>query len=209
LLLVGVALLPFSIAARAKQGGDANSLSFALFFLTCGLTVLLADVSRGAASSSTRRLAISVLAATLLPLAVSEAPLVFDLGDAAKRLPQAPQQVAFEYLKRHPGGAYFPWLPLAHYYAEHQFRHYAFGIADRLLAGETVSREEFLAYVPRDPRAIAFAGDGSPRLFEFDLMGFLPEYRYKVTDPELPGWLEYRRQKTEDRRQNSGDRLLE
>jgi hypothetical protein len=191
LLLVGVALLPFSIVGRAKAGGDVNSLSFALFFLTCGLTVLLADVFRAAQSASTRRLAVSVLVATLLPLALSEAPLALDIRASAKRLPQAAQEVAFEYLRRHPGGAYFPWLPLPHLYAEHQFRHYAFGIADRLLAGETVSMADFRAYIPRDPRIIAFAKDGTPRLFDYNLMDYLPEYSYQVNEPELPGWLVY------------------
>jgi hypothetical protein len=191
LLLVGVALLPFSIAGRAKAGGDVNSLSFSLFFLTCSLTVLLADVCRGAQNGATRRLAVSVLAATMLPLALSEAPLAVDIRASARRLPQAPQQVAFEYLRRHPGQAYFPWLPLSHFYAEHQFRHYAFGIADRLLAGEPVGNADFLAYTPRDPRIVAFTNDGTPRLFAHDLMNYLPEYTDQVNDPELPGWLVY------------------
>ena len=181
----------FSIAGRAKAGGDVNSLSFALFFLTCGLTVMLADICRGAQSASTRRLAVSVLVATLLPLALSEAPVALDLRASVKRLPQAAQEVAFQYLKRHPGEAYFPWLPLSHFYAEHQFRHYAFGIGDRLLAGETPSQADFRAYIPRDPRIIGFAKDGTPRLFEYDLMNYLPEYSYQVNEPELPDWLVY------------------
>jgi hypothetical protein len=188
---VGVVLLPFSIAGRAKAGGDVNSLSFALFFLTCGLTVMLADVFRGAQSESTRRLAVSVLAATMLPLALSEAPLALDIRASVKRLPEAAQEVAFEYLKRNPGQAYFPWLPLSHFYAEHQFRHYAFGIGDRLLAGETLSLADFRAHIPRDPRIVGFAKDGTPRLGEYDLMNYLPEYKYQVNDPELPGWLVY------------------
>jgi hypothetical protein len=127
----------------------------------------------------------------MLPLAISEAPLALDIRAAARRLPQAAQQAAFEYLNRHPGEAYFPWFPLSHYYAEHQFRHYAFGIADRLMAGEPVSRAEFLEYIPRDPRVIAFAADGSPKLLGYDLMKYLPEYRYQATDPGLPGWQVY------------------
>jgi len=191
LLLAGVALLPFSIAGRAKAGGDVNSLSFALFFLTCGLTVMLADVWRGAQKESTRRLAVSVLVATMLPLAISEAPLAVDIRAMVKRLPLAPQEVAFNFLYRHPGEAYFPWFPLAHFYAEHQFRHYAFGVVDRLLAGEPVSSSDFRAYIPRVPRVIAFAADGTPQLYGCDLMKYLPEYSYKVNDPELPGWLVY------------------
>ncbi len=187
-LLVGAALLPLSIAGRSKTGGDINSLSFALFFLTCGLTLLLADASRLARLPSTRRLAVSALVATVLPLAVSEAPLVLDLRSRIAQLPQAGQQVAFDYLIRHPGGAYFPWFPLAHFYAEHQFRHYGFGIVDRLLAGETVTMAEFRAYIPPDPRVIAFASDGSPDVFGYDLMRFLPEYSIETHDPELPGW---------------------
>jgi hypothetical protein len=191
LLLVGVALLPFSIMGRAKAGGDVNSLSFSLFFLTCGLTVMLADVSRGAQSGSPRRVAAPVMAAILIVLAISEAPLAMDIRASVRRLPQAPQQVAFDYLKRHPGGAYFPWFPLSHYDAEHQFRHYAFGIVDRLMAGEAVSKAEFLAYVPTDPKVIAFAADGTRELFGYDLLKYLPEYRFQVNDPDLPGWLVY------------------
>jgi|SRR5580658_209213 hypothetical protein len=191
LLLVGVALLPFSIAGRSKAGGDINSLSFALFFLTCGLTVMLADAARGAQDASTRPLAVSVLVATMLPLALSEAPLAFDIRASAKRLPQAAQEVAFEYLNRHPGEAYFPWLPLSHFYAEHQFRHNSYGIVDRLLAGEPVSIADFRAYIPRDPRVIAFGKDGTPELFGYNLMNYLPEYGYEAHDSELPGWLIY------------------
>jgi hypothetical protein len=106
-------------------------------------------------------------------------------------LPQTPQQVAFNYLNRHPGEAYFPWFPLAHLYAEHQFRHYSFGIVDRLLAGEPVSSSDFRAYTPRDPRVIAFAADGTPQVLGYDLMKYLPEYSYQVNEPELPGWLVY------------------
>jgi len=191
LLLVGVALLPFSIAGRAKAGGDANSLSFTLFFLTCGLTVLLADALRDSQSASTRRLSVSVLMAAILPLILSEAPLALDIRASVKRLPQAGQEVAFEYLIRHPGGAYFPWFPQSHFYAEHQFRHYAFGVADRLLAGERLTQADFRAYLPPDPRVIAFAADGTPGIFQFNLMNYLPEYSRQVNDPELPGWLVY------------------
>jgi hypothetical protein len=191
LLLVGVALLPFSIAGRAKAGGDTNSLSFALFFLTCGLTVMLADVARFAESGAARRLAVSVLVATMLPLALSEAPLALDIRASAGRLPQAEQQVAFEYLKRRPGEAYFPWFPLSHFYADGKFRHYAFGIAERLMAGEPVSMAEFREYVPPDPRIVAFGSDGTPQLLGYDLMKYLPEYSYQVNDPDLPGWLAY------------------
>jgi len=191
LLLVGVALLPFSIAGRAKAAGDTNSLSLALFFLTCGLTVMLADVSRAVESDSTRRMAVALLWATMLPLALSEAPLVLDIRAGVRRLSETPQQVAFEYLNRHPGEAYFPWFPLAHYHAEHRFWHYSFGIVDRLMAGEPVSMADFRAYIPRDPRVIAFGSDGTPQLFGYDLMKYLPEYTYQVNDPELPGWLVY------------------
>jgi hypothetical protein len=191
LLLVGVALLPFSIAGRAKAGGDVNSLSFALFFLTCGLTVMLADVARYAKSGGMRRLAVSTLVATILPLAVSEAPLAFDLPASFERLSGAGQEVAFQYLKRHPGEAYFPWYPLAHYYAERQFRHYSYGIVERLLAGEPVSEAEFRAYIPANPEIVAFGNDGTRILLGYDLMKYLPEYHYRVVVPDLPGWQIY------------------
>ena len=185
-LLVGIALVPFSILGRAKMGGDINSLSFATFFLTCGLTLLLADLAR-------ERLAMSTLLAILIALTAYEAPLAFGIAAKIGQLPAAPQQVAFRYLQRHPGEAYFPWFPLSHYEAEHKFRHYAFGIADRLMAGEDVSMQEFRAYVPRDPRIVALSADGSRDMLGYDLMQFLPAYDSPGTDPELPGWVVYRK----------------
>ena len=190
LLAVGMALLPCSIAGRAKVGGDINSLSFSLFFLTCGLTLMLAGTARNA-HHDRRRVAFALLLAIMLPLALFEMPLAFDLGAACTRVSASQQQVAFEYLVRHPGQAYFPWLPQSHYYAEHRFRHYSYGIADRLLAGEPVTGSEFRAYIPRDPKVIAFGADGTPDIAGYDLMKFLPEFRYRVQDLQLPGWLVY------------------
>jgi hypothetical protein len=180
-------MLPSAIAGRAKAGGDINSFSLALFFLTCGLTVMLADMARGV-DPLAMRVAVPVLVAILAPLAISEAPLIPALPAKVGELPQARQNVAFEYLRRHPGEAYFPWFPLAHFFAERQFRHYAFGIADRLLAGEQVTLADFRAYVPGHPRIIAFSSDGTSDIFGRDLMTYLPEYRCCFNDPELPGW---------------------
>ena len=193
LVMAGIAMLPSAIAGRAKAGGDINSFSLALFFLTCGLTVMLADVAR-AAEPVSARLAVSVLASILTVLMVSEAPLIAGLPAKARELPQTGQNVAFEYIERHPGEAYFPWFPLAHLFAEHEFRHYAFGIADRVLAGEPVSVADFRAYMPANPRIIAFAADGTPDIFGHDLMKYLPEYRCQASEPELPGWLVYAKQ---------------
>ena len=190
LVWVGMAMVPSAIAGRAKAGGDINSFSLSLFFLTCGLTVMLADLADGM-EPVRRRLAVCAMVAMLLPLAVSEAPLIPTLPAKIRELRQAPQNVAFEYLQRHPGEAYFPWFPLAHYLAEHQFRHYAFGIADRLLAREPVSIADFRAYIPANPRIIAFSSDGTRDVFGYDLMTYLPEYRCCVSDPELRGWAVY------------------
>lgn len=192
LLIVGIAMLPSAIAGRAKAGGDINSFSLALFFLTCGLTVMLADIASGM-EPVFRRLAATVLVAMLaLPL-ISEAALIPRLPAKARELPQAGQNVAFEYLRSHPGEAYFPWFPIAHYFAEHRFRHYAFGIADRLMAGEPVSVEDFRAYIPANPRIVAFSSDGTPEVVGFDLMDYLPEYRCCTNDAALPGWRVYRK----------------
>ncbi len=193
-LLVGIAELPFSILGYAKAGGDVNSFSFALFFLTCGVTMMLADLWHGAKAVATRRLALSVLLATVLPLAVYEAPAAYEFPSEMRGLPQTEQQMAFAYLKQHPGKAYFPWFPLAHLYAEGQFRHFIWGLVERWTAGETVSMAEFRAYIPTDPQVIVFAGSdyrSGPRISGFDLMKFLPAYSRSVDDPELHGWIEY------------------
>jgi hypothetical protein len=193
-LLVGIAEIPFSILGNSKSGGDINSFSFALFFLSCGATMMLADLWHGAKTAPTRHVAMSVLLATVLPLAAYEVPAVHHTWSEARGLPQSEEQLAFAYLKEHPGKAYFPYFPLAHLYAEGQFRHFIWGLADRAMAGETVSMTEFHAYVPPDAEEIVFADSddpAGPRVFGFDLMKFLPEYSRSVDDPELHGWLAY------------------
>ena len=198
-LLVGIALLPFSILGYAKVGSDVNGFSYALFFLTCGVTIMLADLWHGGDTAPARRLALSVLVATALLAAGSAAPLAPDdirgIRSNAMGLSHSDQEVAFAYLKRHPGEAYFPWLPLAHLEAEGQFRHFVWGLADRWLAGETVSQAEFRAYIPRNPRVIAFASASGPlsgpMAAGYDLMKYLPEYSRSINDPELPGWVLY------------------
>ena len=194
LLLVGIAELPFSILGYAKAGGDVNSFSFALFFLTCGVTMMLADLWHGAKAVASRHLALSVLLATALPLAVYEAPVAYEIPSEIRGLPQTGQQIAFAYLKQHPGKAYFPWFPLAHLYAEGQFRHFIWGLVERWTAGETVSMEEFRAYIPTDPQVIVFAGsdyESGPRSSGFDLMKYLPAYSRSVDDPELHNWISF------------------
>jgi hypothetical protein len=216
-LLVGIALLPFSILGYAKVGGEFNNFSFALFFLTCGVTMMFADLWHGGDDASTRHLAGSALVATTLLLTVFEARVALDIPSKLRGLSQTEQQVAFAYLERHPGEAYFPWFPLAHLQAEGQLRHFVWGLADRWLAGEKVSSAELRAYIPRDPRVIAFGKveysgptvegyelmnlpeysrsvndpefPGWPSVEGYDLMKYLPEYSRSVNDPELPGWL--------------------
>jgi hypothetical protein len=195
-LLVGIALLPSSILGAAKVGGDVNSFSFALFFLTCGVTLAIADLWYGASADSTRQLAMTVLVAIALSLGAYETRSVLDIPSAVSGLSHTDQEVAFAYLERHPGQAYFPSFPLAHLDAEGQFRHFESGIVDRWLAGETVSDTEFWAYIPRDPRVIAFGptGDPGPDQKGYDLMRNLQAYSRTVNDPELPGWLVYEKQ---------------
>jgi hypothetical protein len=191
LLLAGIAMLPSAMAGRAKVGGDINSFSLALFFLTCGMTVMLADIAR-AGEPAVARGAFCLLAAIVTGLVISEGPLALGLPRKVRELPAAGQNVAFEYLRRHPAEAYFPWFPLAHWYADHQFCHYGFGIGDRLSAGEPFTEPDMRAYMPPHPKEIAFARDGTTEVYGFNLMRLLPEYPCLVKDAELPGWQVYR-----------------
>jgi hypothetical protein len=222
-LLVGIALLPFSILGYAKVGGDLNNFSFALFSLTCGVTMMFADLWHGGGMASARHLALSALVATALLLAAFEVRLAFDIPAQVRGLSHTEQQVAFTYLERHPGQAYFPWFPLAHLEAEGQFRHFLWGLVDRSLAREPASRAELRAYIPQDPRVIAFGEvefsaptverlnlmkyppvnsrsvndtelPGWPTVEGYDMMKDLPEYSRSVNDPELPGWLVFTKQ---------------
>jgi hypothetical protein len=105
-----------------------------------------------------------------------------------ENLSKNPSQEAYEYAKRHPGEAYFPWNPISSLLAEGKLYHTTFGLWDRDLAGLKISDEHVRAYIPRNIKIMAF------RLSKTEdrrIGRFLPEFKRKVTVEGLPGWTVY------------------
>lgn len=186
---VALALLPVSILAKVKAGGDFNSFSFALFFLCIANTTMLAQLaSSGDCDGRLRRVALAFLLAMALPLALLEGSLAMAIPAAAGILPETEQHIVYEYIKRHPGEGYFPWFPLSHLLAEGTFYHSTYGATDQLLAGVPVSEEQFRAFIPKSLRFAAFGKDGWRVSQGHDYMNFLPKLRGHLSIAELPGW---------------------
>jgi len=192
LLLVGFFEIPIALLARAKTGGDINSFSFVLYYFNAAVGMIAAQVMRHRfQETSTKRpmfgYQVLALAATILLTAV-ELPTAFGIPRSVHNLADTEQQVGYRYLVRHPGSAYFPWLPLSHIMAEGRVYHSAFGIADRELSGNRVSDQHFRSGIPTGANFIAFKHDGIDNIFGCDLRSYIPEFTVNGTISELPGW---------------------
>jgi hypothetical protein len=191
MFVVGLALLPSSMAGLAKIGGDVNSLSFASFFFTVGVTLMLADLAGRNSRPEVRQVSQRCLLALTLLLTIVQLPVA--LPDRIRSLKAAEQQVAFDYIKDHRNATFFPWFPLSHLLAEGRFYHSGYGIIDRVLAGEEISPEYFQAYAPPHMHSIAFGKDGYRELLGIDLLSFWRTTNVcSVDDPVLPSWHVYR-----------------
>jgi hypothetical protein len=190
MFVAGLALLPSSIAGNAKVGGDINSLSFASFFFTVGVTCMLADLATRRFPRHVQQIAQGSLLALVLLLTIVELPVA--LPSRVRSLDSAEQNRVFEYVKNHTE-TFFPWFPLSHFLAEGRFYHSAFGIVDRVLAGDRVSPGYFQAYVPAHMSRIAFGKDGGRDVYGVDLLSFSGTARPCVqNDPDLPLWQVYK-----------------
>jgi hypothetical protein len=99
------------------------------------------------------------------------------------------QEVAFEYARRHPGTAYFPWNPLATLLAEGRADHFDYGLYDRELAGFPVSPERVRVGIPARMKYVCFP----PKAPSEFVRKYLPMFSRRVEIGELPGWACYER----------------
>jgi hypothetical protein len=190
LFIVGLALLPSSIAGMAMIGGDVNSLSFSGFFFTIGVTCMLADSASRKSPSEARQSAIGCLMALTVLLAIVVLPVA--LPAKLRSLNTAEQQTVFQYAKISRHTTFFPWLPLSHLLAEGRFYHSGYGIIDRALAGEQVSREYFRAFAPAHMDSIAFGKDGPREIVGVDLLSYWDGKNLcAIHNPELASWQVY------------------
>ncbi len=175
--LVGaIVLLPTSLLGRLKVGGSENALSFTLYFLLLAMCLMLYE----RAIAGYRWLVI----APVLGCAI----FLFRAQQERFALLAAPQvnvnEMVHDYLRAHPGEAYFPWNPLGHFMAEGRVYHFDYGVFDRELAGFPLESEHIRRHMPANPRLICFDPKANMRY----IMKYLPEYSRRVNVPELPGF---------------------
>jgi len=100
-------------------------------------------------------------------------------------------RAAYEYIRAHPGRAYFPCNPLAHVLAEKKLYHFLGSVSERYVVRLAVEPEHLRAHMPVDcemvcyPVTIGMYGDG--------LKDLLPQYDVPINIPILPQFKCYRR----------------
>jgi|GEM_PF-634518 len=195
--IVGLFLSPTSILGRVKEGGDVNALSYTLYFLSiAALLVLIEWFSMVKFSkylpktSATLTVCYSAFLLTqMLKFPSHTIELSQHFTQAFHHIQNHPTQMAYQYVKKHPGEAYFPWQTLANVMAEGKMYHFEYGLFDRELAGFPASDRHFRAGLPANLQLIAFysRNDGY-------VLHRLPEFSRQIELDELPGWKIYTRE---------------
>jgi hypothetical protein len=188
-VLVGFILGPLGVANRIKAGGEDSAFGACLYFVLAGLTLGIRDMAR-LQHSLVAKLLLAALMIVYLPASLSK---LHALPSLAMGLYQNPQQIAYDFLQRHPDQAYFPWNPLPVVMATGMLYHFDYGVAERLWSGLPVPPEHYLAHVPARFEIIAYPptyGDAQQKA----ALSFLTDFREAVEIPELPGWTVLRRQ---------------
>lgn len=194
-LATGLLLIPTSLLGRLKLGGDLNSFAYSGYFLLVASCALVAKLS-GRRDDEAGSPFVCLVAALLVGATLIGAQ---DLASRLKRpAPLVNDTItAYNYLKDHPGGTYFPSNPLAHLAAEGKQYHFEYGIFDREIARVPMSRSHFESAIPANTELICFPPDMSPSQWDsvkLVVERYMTDFRPVEAVPELPGWHCYRRQ---------------
>jgi hypothetical protein len=183
LIWVSLFLAPGAILGRIKEGGDVNNLSLCVYFLLAAMAVeLRAALSRKITDKTNSTAPIGMLALMLIGLCtLYYLPTLTRLPPFARQLYRNPQQIAYDYLKDHPGEVYFPNDPLPALMANGKLYHLAEGIHDRERAGYPLSEEHLRSGIPPNMKWIAIL-PGLPDVKYF------PAYHKPIPVPDLPDW---------------------
>jgi hypothetical protein len=187
-LCIAVFQLPVELRAWSTAGGDDNHLGVVILFVTLATTVGSlrlwqssehpAHAWRGLAA---RGLLIGILAANI--------PIPFTILRDVEQVRKNPTQMAFDYERRHPGHAYFPYNPLAALLADHRLTHFDHALLDRELGGFPITQKQFAAGVPPGLELIAYPPPEGPQ--SAILHGLLKDTPI-AQERELKRWRVYR-----------------
>jgi hypothetical protein len=185
LLLCGLALAPLSVLGRAKVMGDENSF-YSVYCLLLAATVFLAETAVRHPRKSVAEMSVAIMMLAALVHATLAAPVIKNAANLG-HVHAHEEQVAFEYARRHPGEAYFPWSQLASLQAEGKLYHCEMGVFERSLTGFAPTEAHFRAHLPERMGIVAF-GPSIRDEGQMTVLDYLPEFSRKVKVPELPGW---------------------
>lgn len=180
-----------------RLGNGDLDLAGLAFFFAGGLLVVLVLTRRWPEWPEPRRRVVATfLVLPVLTLAWN-APqqalrrsLEFD--GVADRFKLPPSQLAYEYLRRHPGRAYFPCNPLAHLMAEGRLPHFLLPILERSVAGLPMSRDQIEAHLPPRFEEIVFPPGARGHGFPVEWMqGLLNRPLARSDRRILPGFEAY------------------
>ena len=187
-LFVGLLESPLAVLGLIKVGGYDNNLSYCLYFLALGGVLLLAVLmNRECLECGERKLPplhLMIVGMNLLLALVGSERIALEL--AGGLYPGRDPADAVRYLREHPGDAYFPWHPLEHLMIEGKATHSEYGVWDRKLAGDPMTVEHFLKFVPLGARRICYP-DGITGAEQITLKYAGGSWRRREL-AELPGW---------------------
>ncbi len=151
-LLISISMVPTALLGRVKWGGDLNTFSTVLYFLTLSVPLAflgllnIKTVSKDALSADAAK--VMFLSATLA-ICFFMVILLHKLSEMIPLVMKNDHEIAYQIAKAHPGEIYFPHHPLSSLFAEDgAYYHHSYGIRDRYYAFQTVSDEHVQKYLP-------------------------------------------------------------
>jgi len=189
--LVGLALVPACIKARLTVGGDSNQIGTFAYFLILGTTLGLNEFMTNTKQDRLKSIGSTILATALVVVTFPAVIRTIVKAIGFDRANVADVSIVYQYALKHPGKAYFPWNPLADFFAERRFYHFDSALLDREVAGHGIDCHQFISGIPPDISVIAIPqgeSDNISRALRSYLSGWKP-----VEDAELPGWVVFQR----------------
>ncbi|MEK6705713.1 MAG: hypothetical protein AAB116_05990 [Candidatus Poribacteria bacterium] len=189
-VLSGIFLIPISILAYMKPGGDYNSFAFANYMLTLGALLLMLHLSKEIVTNDKKNPAKLLLIAFLSYNAVTYLPNSIMRIKFTLKLEKNDSQIAYNFAKKHKGEAYFPLIPLATLMSDKTLYHYQGEVMDHNLTTFNISKSHFEKHIPKNLRYVIYGTQPNPsELIDPFRSMYLPDFTIHTELPDLPGWI--------------------
>jgi hypothetical protein len=192
-MLVGAALVltPSALLGYVKIGGYVNNFSLCHYFLGLLVALLLIRLYERAndnAAIASLLLALACLGALWpMPEQFLQKRVQEENFMVIARARDNEQELVYDFAKKNPGLAYFPWNNLSTLLADGKLYHFSWGYIDRDEAHLRPSPEQIRRHLPDKVQIIGFG----PRHQDELALRFLPPTQFKGTHDQLPGFTLY------------------